>query len=308
MRKRKMDLQLFAAGDNNDLPARSYQMEFRKLLGAVFKKQAYFADFFGGEIEALDGVQENETAFYVKTSDIPVVVGSAYKKDANTAFGTGTGKSSRFGERTEVIYTNTPVKYTWEWVFHEGIDRHTVNNDFDAAIADRLELQARAKTAKFNTAHGKFISDSAAKVVQVPDYTADKVLELFDTLSAYFNNIEAVGTKIAKVNSSLYNAIVNHPLMTTAKKSAASVAENEVTKFKGFIIQEVPDGLFQNDECCYAYIAGIGKAFTGINTARTIESEDFDGVAFQGAGKAGEFILPDNKKAVAKAKLLTTGA
>ena len=104
MKKRKIDLQLFAAGENNDLPARSYQMEFKKLLEAVFKKQAYFADFFGGGIEALDGVQENETAFYVKTSDIPVVVGSAYDKDANTAFGTGTGKSSRFGERTEVIY------------------------------------------------------------------------------------------------------------------------------------------------------------------------------------------------------------
>jgi len=100
MKKRKIDLQLFAAGENNDLPARSYQMEFKKLLEAVFKKQAYFADFFGGGIEALDGVQENETAFYVKTSDIPVVVGSAYDKDANTAFGTGTGKSSRFGERT----------------------------------------------------------------------------------------------------------------------------------------------------------------------------------------------------------------
>jgi len=48
MKKRKIDLQLFAAGENNDLPARSYQMEFKKLLEAVFKKQAYFADFFGG--------------------------------------------------------------------------------------------------------------------------------------------------------------------------------------------------------------------------------------------------------------------
>ena len=96
--------------------------------------------------------------------------------------------------------------------------------------------------------------------------------------------------------------------MTTAKKSPANVAENEVTKFKGFIIQEIPDGLFQENECCYAYITGIGKAFTGINTARTIESEDFDGVALQGAGKAGEFVLPDNKKAIAKASLNTTGA
>lgn len=302
----KMNLQMFAAGENNDLAARSYQLEFRKLLQAVFKKQSYFADFFGGGIEALDGVQENETAFYVKTSNIPVVVGTAYDKDANTAFGTDTGSSSRFGNRTEVIYSNTPVKYTWEWVFHEGIDRHTVNNDFEAAIADRLELQARAKTSRFNAQHGKFISDSADHTESLVDYTADNVLKLFDALSAYFNNIEAVGTKVAKVNSSLYNAIVNHPLMTTSKNSAASVAENDVTKFKGFLIQEIPDGLFQAGECCYAYITGVGKAFTGINTARTIESEDFDGVALQGAGKAGEYILPDNKKAVAKSTV--TGA
>lgn len=305
-RNRKMNLQLFAAGENNDQAARSYQLEFKKLLQAVFKKQSYFADFFGGEIEALDGVQENETAFYVKTSDIPVVIGTEYNKDENTAFGTGTGNSSRFGNRTEVIYTNTPVKYTWEWVFHEGIDRHTVNNDFDVAVADRLELQARAKTATFNAHHGKFISESAAETKTLADYTADNVLKLFDELSAYFNNIEAIGTQKAKVNSTLYNAIVNHPLMTTSKNSAASVAENEVTKFKGFLIEEVPDGLFQENECCYAYIAGVGKAFTGINTARTVESEDFDGVALQGAGKAGEYILPDNKKAVVKATV--TGA
>lgn len=299
-------LQLFAEGDNNDLPARSYQLEFKQLLQAVFRKQSYFADFFGGEIEALDSVRENATAFYVKTSDIPVVVGTSYKKDANTAFGTGTGNSSRFGNRTEVIYSDIPVNYTWEWTFHEGIDRHTVNNDFDSAIADRLELQARAKTAAFNTAHGKFISGAAAKALTLASYTADNVLALFDSMSAYFNNIEAVGTKVAKVNSSLYNAIVNHPLMTTAKNSAASVADNEVVKFKGFLVQEIPDGLFQETECCYAYITGIGKAFTGINTARTIESEDFDGVAMQGAGKAGEFILNDNKKAVVKATV--TGA
>ncbi len=306
MKNRTINLQLFADGDNNDQAARSYQKEFKELLKAVFKKQSYFADFFGGDLEALDGVKENETAFYVKTSDIPVVVGSAYDKGENVAFGTGTGSSSRFGNRTEVIYTDMPVKYTWEWTFHEGIDRHTVNHDFDSAIADRLELQARAKTAKFNTQHGKFISESAAKTEVLADYTADNVLALFDALSAYFNNIEAVGTKVAKVNSSLYNAIVNHPLMTTAKNSAASVADNDVAKFKGFLIQEVPDGLFGENECCYAYITGVGKAFTGINTARTIESEDFDGVALQGAGKAGEFILPDNKKAVAKATV--TGA
>lgn len=301
--RQKFDLQLFAAGDNNDLPARSYQLEFKRLLQAVFKKQSYFADFFGGSIEAMDGIQENETAFYVKTSDIPCVCGTGYDKTATKAFGTGTGNSSRFGSRTEIIYTNTPAKYTWGWNFHEGIDRHTVNNDFAAAIADRLELQARAKTKAFNDAHGKFISENAGHSETLVDYTDDNVLVLFNALSKYYNNIEAVGTKRAKVCADLYNAIVDHKLTTTSKGSVANIDENGVVKFKGFLIEEVPDGLFQAGEVAYVYIDGVGKAFTGINTARTIESEDFDGVALQGAGKAGEFILPDNKKAVCKVLL-----
>lgn len=301
--RQKFDLQLFAAGDNNDLPARSYQLEFKRLLQAVFKKQSYFADFFGGSIEAMDGIQENETAFYVKTSDIPCVCGTGYDKTATKAFGTGTGNSSRFGSRTEIIYTNTPAKYTWGWNFHEGIDRHTVNNDFAAAIADRLELQARAKTKAFNDSHGKFISQNAGHSETLLDYTDDNVLALFNALSKYYNNIEAVGTKRAKVCADLYNAIVDHRLTTTSKGSVANIDENGVVKFKGFLIEEVPDDLFQTGEVAYVYIDGVGKAFTGINTARTIESEDFDGVALQGAGKAGEFILPDNKKAVCKVLL-----
>src|SRR5690625_5993440 len=94
---------------NNNQAARSYQKQFKQLLKAVFKHQAYFRDFFGGEIEALDGVQHNETAFYVKTSGIPDVVGKEYNKEANKAFGTGTGNSTRFGERKEIIYPDTPL-------------------------------------------------------------------------------------------------------------------------------------------------------------------------------------------------------
>ena len=300
------NLQIFAEGENNNLPVRQYQKEFKKLLQAVFKKQSYFADFFGGGIEALDGVQNNKTAFSVKTSDIPVVVGTGYNTDENTAFGTGTGSSNRFGARKEIVYTDTDVDYTWGWNFHEGIDRHTVNNNLDTAVADRLELQAQAKTRMFNAKHGAFISKSAAHTENLASYTADAVLALFNALAAYYVNIEAVGTKKAKVNTLLYNAIVDHPLTTSAKNSGANIDNNGILRFKGFEIEEVPDAMFAEGECCYTYIAGIGKAFTGINTARTINSEDFDGVALQGAGKAGEYILPDNKKAVCK--VAVTGA
>lgn len=300
------NLQLFAEGENNNLPVRQYQKDFKKLLQAVFKKQSYFADFFGGGIEALDGVQHNKTAFSIKTSDIPVVVGTGYDKGENVAFGEGTGSSNRFGDRKEIIYTDTDVEYSWGWNFHEGIDRHTVNNDFDTAVADRLELQAQAKTRLFNTKHSAFIADSAAHTENIAAYTADAVLALFNALAAYYVNIEAVGTKKAKVNTLLYNAIVDHPLSTSAKHSAANIDNNGILRFKGFEIEEVPDAMFAENVCCYTYIAGVGKAFTGINTARTINSEDFDGVALQGAGKAGEYILPANKKAVCKA--VVTGA
>lgn len=293
MKKLLFNLQLFAA-DNNDLAARSYQLEFKKMLEVVFKKQSYFADFFGGGIETLDGVQNNETAFYVKTSDIPVVVGTGYDKE------TELGKGSRFGDMTEVVYQNTPVNYSWEWNWHEGIDRHTVNNDLNAAIADRTELQAIAKTKIFNAKHAAFISASAAKTVALASYTADAVLAFFNELNKYYTDIEAVGTLKAKVNADLYNAIVDHPLTTSAKGSAANIDKNGVVEFKGFVIEKVPASMFAEGECCYTYVEGVGKAFTGINTARTIEATDFDGVAFQGAGKAGEYILPDNKKAVVK--------
>ena len=300
MKNRNFDIQLFAEGNNNDSAVRTYQKDFKNLLQAVFKKQSYFGDFFGGGIEALDGVQHNETAFYVKTSDIPVVFGDAYTKDANTAMGTGTGKSSRFGERKEIIYVDTPVNYSWEWTFHEGIDRHTVNNNFDVAVADRLDLQAQAKTQKFNVKHSEFIAKSAGHTEELTEYTANAVLALFNALSKYFINIHAIGEKIVKVNADLYNAIVDHPLTTTAKNSAANIGDNGIVKFKGFTVEEVPADVLGENIVAYAYIRGVAKAFTGINTARTVESEDFDGVALQGAGKAGEYIPEDNKKAVVK--------
>ncbi|WP_096435925.1 phage capsid protein [Alteribacter populi] len=290
---------------NNNQAARSYQKQFRELMQAVFRSQAYFRDFFSGEIEALDGVQHNETAFYVKTSDIPVVVGDAYDKGSDVAFGSGTGSSTRFGDRTEIIYQDTPVPYTWEWVFHEGIDRHTVNNNFESAIADRLDLQAQAKIKQFNAAHSKFISSVAEHTETLSGYENDPVLALFNSLDEYYTNIEAIGMKVAKVNAKLYNAIVDHPLTTSAKSSSANIDQNRILTFKDFAVEKIPDAQLQSEEVAYTYIAGVGKAFTGINTARSIESEDFDGRALQGAGKAGEFILEDNKKAVSKVVLGT---
>lgn len=291
------------AGENNNLAVRSFQPQFKELLSTVYEKQAYFREFFGGGIEALDGVTHNQTAFTVKTSDIPVVVGTEYNKGANVAFGTGTSNSTRFGARTEIIYSDTPVLYDWEWAMHEGIDIHTVNNSLDNAVADRLELQAQAKVQLFDNKGGAFISTSADKTHYIEALTNDGVLALFNALSTDYTNLEAVGQRMAWVKPELYNALVDHPLTTTAKKSSSDIDENNILRFKGFTVKEVPETKFQEGELAYVSIVGVGKQFTGINTARTIASEDFDGVALQGAGKAGEYILPANKKAVMKVVL-----
>lgn len=294
------------AGENNNLAVRSFQPQFKELLKAVYQKQAYFSEFFGGGIEALDGVTHNKTAFSIKTSDIPVVIRDEYNKDPNVAFGTGTANSTRFGPRQEIIYTDTDVPYDWEWAFHEGIDRHTVNNDFDATIADRAELHAQAKVQMFDNKAGAFISANADQAKTLSGYTPEAVLSLFNDLSSEYVNMEAVGQKMAWVTPGLYNAIVDHPLTTSAKSSSANIDQNNILTFKGFRIKEVPDAKFEDGEVAYVSIAGVAKQFTGINTTRTIPSEDFDGVAFQGAGKAGEFILPANKKAVIKVVLNDT--
>lgn len=290
------------ATNNQNLPVRTYQKQFRELLQAVFGAKSFFGDFFAGGLEALDGVSSNAVAFSVKTSDIPVVIGT-YNTGENVAFGSGAGNSTRFGPRTEIVYTDTDVPYTWTWVFHEGIDRFTVNNSMEAAIADRLELQARAKTELFNTKHGAFIASVAGNTQTLADYTADNVLALFNNLAKYYTNLGAPRDRVAKVNADLYNAIVDHPLTTTAKNSTTNIDSNGVVRFKGFTIEEIPEDVMNIEGTAHAafiYVPGIAKAFTGINTTRTIESEDFDGVALQGAGKAGEFILDDNKAAVVK--------
>ena len=289
------NLQMFADGST---AARRYELEFKELIQAVFGVQAYFRDMFVGDLEALDGVKESETAFTVKTSDIPVVV-NKYSKDKDVAFGKGTGNSSRFGERTEITYVDEDVPYTHEWAFHEGIDYHKVNNDVESAVYDRLELQAIAKIELFNAWHGDYITENAGKQVKIATLNEASVIKAFNDLNKYFTDIGARGTRKAKVCPDVYAIIQDCTLTTSSKKSSVNIDNGDVLRFKGFDIEEVPTQLFAENEYIKAYIAGIGKCFTGINTARTIESEDFDGLALQGAGKAGEYVPEVNKKAIA---------
>ena len=232
-----------------------------------------------------------------------------------TKLDVGSGNISRVSDKTLRLVGDLREDVRVYWLCENGETDYSVELFLTryAEAGDRIQLQIIDTVAQ-PTFVSKYVGTGSSlsnyslivesdRRVTLLDYTDDNVLALFNALSKYYNNIEAVGTKRAKVCADLYNAIVDHRLTTTSKGSVANIDENGVVKFKGFLIEEVPDDLFQTGEVAYVYIDGVGKAFTGINTARTIESEDFDGVALQGAGKAGEFILPDNKKAVCKVLL-----
>ncbi len=77
-------------------------------------------------------------------------------------------------------------------------------------------------------------------------------------------------------------------------------------KFKGFELVELPDAKFQTGENAYFVADGVGVAGVAIPVARTMDSEDFAGVALQAAGKLGKYIPVKNKPAILKAETGST--
>lgn len=278
--------------ENMNQPVRSFVPEFSKILSTVFDLQQAFTNLFA-PLQSYDGVQNNATAFKVKTNATPVVIGE-YDTDKNTAFKTGTAKSSRFGELTEIIYQDTDVPYLYDDTIHEGFDRHTVNNNLTEAIADRLRRQSEAKVRRMNALHGKFLAENAGNQLS---YDGD-VVALFNEMNKTLVNNEVNASLSAYVTPDLYAEIIDNPLTTTAKASNVNVDSQTTTMFKGFKIYELPESYFPDGQIAIAGADGIGIAFTGIITARTTEAIDFDGVFLQEAHKGGVFILDDNKKAL----------
>ena len=282
------------ANNNNNLPIRTYQKQFAQLIQTVYGVQGVFAPTFGA-LQTLDGIQNNDVAFSLKTNDVPVVVGE-YSTDKDVAFGEGTANSSRFGEIVEVIYGDSNVPYDFTWAIHEGIDRFTVNNDLNAAVADRLNLQAQAKTRLFNNKQGTYLADNATDI----GLDATDVNALFEAAVEKYTDLEVVVPIRAYVTAAVYNAIIDAPVATTGKGSAVDVDANGMVSFRGIALTKVPSQYMGEQAVIFAP-DNIGRAFTGIATARTIESTDFDGVELQGAGKAGQWVADDNKAAIFKA-------
>lgn len=285
--------------NNNNMRARTYTLDYHGALDTVFGVRRHFVDAFQ-PLQTFNGIRENETAFVLKTNNTPVVLGKTYNKGANVAFGTGTANSSRFGERTEIIYENTEAKYTGELVIHEGLDITTVNNDLDAAVLDRLYLQAEAQTRELNERHGAFLSAAAGNSETLDTYGAEDILALFNGVSTYNTNQEIVVPVTSYVEPDLYNAIVDHPLVNSGKGSAVNIDKNGILEFKDFKIVKTPARYFADGDVAYFVPNGVAIPFVGIQIARTIESELFAGLALQAFAKTGEFVLDDNKPAITK--------
>ncbi len=286
------------AGNQNN-PVRRYEKQYAGMLQTVFGIRKAFAKTLA-PIQILDGVQENTKAFSVKTNATPVVIGT-YSTGANDGgFGDGSGSKSRFGNMTEVKYDNADVEYDYTLSIHEGLDRYTVNNDLDAAVADRLKLQSEEQTRQMNTKIGKFLAENAGKTEALADFEEKTVKTLFNKLDAYYTDLEVTADITVYLRSELYSAIVDMASNTSAKGSSVSIDTNGLLKYKDFILEKTPSKYLPTGTLAVFSPDGIVIPFVGISTARTIEATEFDGVKLQAAAKGGTYMLDDNKKAVVK--------
>lgn len=283
---------------NQNLAVRQYQQEYKGILNAVFTVNKAFSKAFA-PLQILDGVQQNKKAFMVKTNTTPVVIGT-YNTDVNTGFGTGTENSSRFGELKEVIYTDTEVDYSYTLAIHEGIDRYTVNQDMQQAIADRFKLQSEAQVRRANKENGKFLSDNAGKTEKLTALTEEAVDKLFDDVTAYYINNEMNAPVTLYLRPELYNKIIKLKNVNTAKGSSVNIDTNGLAKYQDITLEKTPAQYFAEDTIAIFSPDGIAIPFIGIQTARTIDAVEFDGIKIQAAAKGGSFVLEDNKKAIIK--------
>lgn len=280
-----------------------YTKNFASILPNIFAVENYFLRTFGGTLQVKDGVSESDTFLHIKTSDADVVL-QEYDTGADVAFGEGTGSSNRFGPRQEIKAVERQVPYESPLAIHEGIDNFTVNDIPSQVVAERLEEQAKAWAEYLNGLFSRTISENASRTL-TGELTKEGVSKAFaDARKELLNNkVNKNLTRVAYITADVYNLLLDHNLTTTAKQSSANIDAGEIRMFKGFVLIEVADEYFQNDENIYFAVDNVAQAGIGISVARTIDATDFYGVAIQGAAKYGKYFPERNRKAVLKAVL-----
>lgn len=285
------------------MATKMYTNQYAGLLADVFKKKQHFLNTFGGRLQTKDGETFNDEFLKLKISDTDVVI-QKYDMGENVAFGTGTGNSSRFGNRKEIKSVDKTIEYEAPLAIHEGVDKMTVNDNADQIIEERSGLHAEAWTEELNKLLSKAISDNAGETL-TGAMKEDDVIKTFNDAHAKFinNHVTKDITWVAYVNTDVYKILVDSKLTNVGKRSGVNIDNQELDKFKGFAIVELADEYFQKGEQIYFAADNIGVVGVGIEVYRLIDSEDFNGVAIQSAAKYGKFIPEKNKAAIIKAKL-----
>ncbi len=285
------------------MATKMYTNQYAGLLADVFKKKQHFLNTFGGRLQTKDGETFNDEFLKLKISDTDVVI-QKYDMGENVAFGTGTGNSSRFGNRKEIKSVDKTIPYEAPLAIHEGVDKMTVNDNADQIIAERAGLHAEAWTEELNKLLSKVISDNASETLTGAMKEDDIVKAFNDAHKKFINNhVSKDIAWTAYVNPDVYAILIDSKIATVAKHSGADVDNHNLFKFKGFNIVELPEEYFQKGEQIYFAADNVGVVGIGIEVYRLIDSHDFNGVAIQSAAKYGKFIPEKNKKAIIKAKL-----
>ena len=286
-----------------------YTKQYAGMLPELFARKSAFLRAFGGTIQTLQGAEADANFLNLKTTDTDVVI-QAYSTGAAVAFGAGTGNTNRFGARKEVKSTDTQVPFDTPLAIHEGIDNFTVNDIPEQVVAERLALHAVAWAENYDGVMSAAISSSASATLTETRLSEDGVTNAFAEAHKKFvnNGVSNSIAWVAYVTADVYNFLIDSKLATTAKNSSANVDEQTLYKFKGFELVELPDAKFQTGDNVYFVADGVGVAGVAIPVARTMDSEDFAGVALQAAGKLGKYIPDKNKKAILKAKLVAIPA
>ena len=286
-----------------------YTKQYAGMLPELFAKKSAFLRAFGGTIQTLQGAEADANFLNLKTTDTDVVI-QAYSTGAAVAFGAGTGNTNRFGSRKEVKSTDTQVPFDTPLSIHEGIDSFTVNDIPEQVVAERLALHAVAWAEHYDGVMSALLSTSASATLTETELSETGVTKAFAEAHKKFvnNNVSNAVAWVAYVTADVYNFLIDSKLATTAKNSSANVDEQSLYKFKGFELVELPDAKFQTGDNVYFVADGVGVAGVAIPVARTMDSEDFAGVALQAAGKLGKYIPDKNKKAILKAKLVAIPA
>lgn len=280
-----------------------YTKNYMAMLAKITESRSRFLRSFGGQIQIYDGVADSDTMLHLKVNNTKAVI-KKYDKGENVGFGTGTGSTNRFGQRLEIKSIDLTVPYEAPIAIHEGIDNVTVNDVPDKVVAERLEENALAQTEYINELFAKALSDNASETL-TGQMTEEGVTKTFAAARKKFvnNKISKSIAWVAYVTSDVYDFLIDSKLATTAKNSSANIDEQSLYKFKGFVLEETPDEYFQEGEQVMFVVDGVGIAGVGLQIVRTIDADDFYGVAIQGAGKYGKYIADENKVGILKAKL-----